>query len=354
MNLSIVIPFFNSEKYIGDCIDSLLHQGLSHQEYELILINDGSTDKGMQIVKNFCERYNNIVFIDDSNKGVYYQRNRGLQIAKGKFVLFMDADDYLLKDSLGKLLKFALKNDLDLMGFNSVITNQRYDSTIASSIGEEEDFKIMTGVDYLLENPKTRLEIWWYLINKTFIDASAISFYEGYFHADVPFTIDIWLKAKKTAFCPLNVHWYYQSENSIMRSNLRQNYSITRYNSSLVMLNKISKILNDFKEKQLPGHERVLRIMRTRTDEYCFFFIIGIFRSSLPISLLNKALNSLKKSGVYPMKQYIKDKEMNLKLKSLIKLFNHPKMVRLLFRLYRIMPKSGTFEKWKSFVSICL
>lgn len=102
--LSYVIPLYNCERYIATCLDSILAQGLEYDEYEVIVVNDGSTDNGAEIVARYCQKYENIRLINKENGGVSSARNRGIDEAQGEYVYFMDADDYLLPEGM-KILR---------------------------------------------------------------------------------------------------------------------------------------------------------------------------------------------------------------------------------------------------------
>ena len=86
MKLSIIIPVYNSEKYINNCLESLLAQEMLANEYEIIIVNDGSTDSSGLIVRNYTERHSNIHLFNQKNKGVGAARNRGIELAKGDYI----------------------------------------------------------------------------------------------------------------------------------------------------------------------------------------------------------------------------------------------------------------------------
>ena len=101
---SIIIPVYNSEKYLSSSLKSVLSQPFSKKKYEIILINDCSTDSSGSIIKSFKRRFKNIKVINNKiNRRVSYCRNKGIQNAKGKYVIFLDSDDELKKNSLIKI-----------------------------------------------------------------------------------------------------------------------------------------------------------------------------------------------------------------------------------------------------------
>jgi glycosyltransferase involved in cell wall biosynthesis len=93
LKVSVIVPVFNAEKYLDQCITSILNQSL--QNIEIIIINDGSTDRSKDVILDYCKKDGRIIFIDSINKGVSAARNAGIKIAKGQYVGFVDADDYL-------------------------------------------------------------------------------------------------------------------------------------------------------------------------------------------------------------------------------------------------------------------
>ena len=109
MEISIIVPVYNSEKYIKRCIDSIIKQ--TYQNFELIIINDGSTDNSLKIINDNYSKYKNIKIINQTNSGVSKSRNKGIEIAKGKYICFVDSDDYIDSNLIYNLLN--QNNDYD-------------------------------------------------------------------------------------------------------------------------------------------------------------------------------------------------------------------------------------------------
>ncbi len=105
LKISIIVPVYNVEKYLTQCLDSLLDQGLSAEEYEIICINDGSKDCSLKILQEYESKHSNIVVIDKENGGVSSARNAGIERAKGEYIWFIDADDWIARKCLGDLVK---------------------------------------------------------------------------------------------------------------------------------------------------------------------------------------------------------------------------------------------------------
>lgn len=115
MRLSIIVPAYKVENYIGKCIRSLENQDLPKEDYEIIVTNDGSPDRSREIVEKLQVEYPNIVLLNQENQGVSMARNHALEHAKGTYVMPIDPDDYLLHDTLGRVLEKAETQDLDVL-----------------------------------------------------------------------------------------------------------------------------------------------------------------------------------------------------------------------------------------------
>ena len=119
---SIIIPVCNSEKYLFQCIQSVLNQKYSN--VEIIIVDDCSTDKSITISRSFAKKYNNIKIIcNKKNEGVSVCRNKGISNAVGKYIIFLDSDDYLINNGLKKLANLVQNNNsINLVIFTHYIT----------------------------------------------------------------------------------------------------------------------------------------------------------------------------------------------------------------------------------------
>ena len=122
--ISIIIPIYNTEKYLNRCIETVVNQ--TYSNLEIILINDGSTDNSKEICEEWCKKDNRIIFINKDNTGVSDTRNKGLEIAKGEYISFIDSDDYIELNFYEKLLKCIMseKTDIVMCGYNRIYENK--------------------------------------------------------------------------------------------------------------------------------------------------------------------------------------------------------------------------------------
>ena len=124
MLLSIIIPAYNAEKYIDRCMGSVYKDAPSLDDFELVVINDGSKDRTSEVFRGYCERYKNITLIDKENEGVSVARNVGIKAAKGEYVLFLDVDDELTEGSLAKVCAYLAEHEpMDMLVTRQIRNN---------------------------------------------------------------------------------------------------------------------------------------------------------------------------------------------------------------------------------------
>ncbi len=139
LKLSIIIPVYDVEKYISDCLLSIYNQQLKETEFEVIIINDGSPDNSKDILLEFKKNHKNIHFIDQENQGVSSARTKGLDVASGTYILFIDPDDTIYENSLHLILDRAFNDNLDVLYLNIELFNEsgKHNDSI-KELGNEE------------------------------------------------------------------------------------------------------------------------------------------------------------------------------------------------------------------------
>ena len=120
--LSIIIPIYNSEKYLRDCLASVIDQ--TYKDLEIILVDNNSTDNSLKICKEYAAKDNRIRLMQERKKGAAAARNLGIKAAKGDFITFADSDDYLREDAYEILLNRIKKSNCDIMCYSSHIVDE--------------------------------------------------------------------------------------------------------------------------------------------------------------------------------------------------------------------------------------
>ena len=299
MKLSIVIPLYNKEEYIDRCLKSLLAHELLPNEYEIIIVDDGSKDSGAQIASTYARRHENIQFFSQENSGPSVARNKGLDASKGDYIYFLDADDFLAPNVLNSLLKIAEQNKLEILEFD---TKEVKDGSVPDSLShnlEDLDIHVMDGISYIAEFG-FRNEAWRYIIHKNLLSDTGIRFIEGTLYEDVIFTASLFLKAKRIAKVDLDVHRYVTVENSIVRSkdaahNLKFIHGMT------YAVEKIHEMIKNLNPSHV-NHHRVVKKLKARQQAFVLALIIRTFKHRLLNNQdLNKVLTKMNELGAYPI-----------------------------------------------------
>ena len=198
MDLSIIVPVYNVQKYVRTCIESLFRQDLNEDRFEVIIVNDGSTDRSMEMIADIIQQHKNISVINQENQGLSVARNKGMAIAKGEYILMIDSDDILIDGSVKPLLEGAFSSKADMIVANFVQMNdEEINNLCQQSFNQQATFEVseIAGSDLL-----TADYCRWYwrsIYRKAFLLENHISFVPGILAQDVPFTNECFLKVKK-------------------------------------------------------------------------------------------------------------------------------------------------------------
>ena len=115
LKLSIIVPVYNVEKYIRACLKSIFRQNLNDDDFEVIIINDGTEDNSMSVIVDLISEHHNIIIVNQENQGSSVAWNNGIAIANGEYILFVDADDLLIERRLKLLLQKAIETKADII-----------------------------------------------------------------------------------------------------------------------------------------------------------------------------------------------------------------------------------------------
>lgn len=216
LRLSIIIPVYNTEQWIARCLDSCLKQDVSHDEYEIIVVNDGTLDNAMDIVLSYASLNTNIRVVEQKNGGLSSARNTGLSIAMGQYVWFVDSDDYIEDNCLGALLSQSESDKLDVLCFKPFLLYENGDITVFEIPFESENH-IYQGSDFLcaVSMPPAA---WCALYSRQFLLINDLKFMVGIYHEDQEFTPRAYFSANRIAYVDKCTYNYFQRTGSIMKS----------------------------------------------------------------------------------------------------------------------------------------
>lgn len=259
---SIIVPVYNVEEYIEKCLESIFNQ--SFKDFEVIVVNDGTKDKSMDIVKKY-----DVTIINQKNMGLSEARNNGVKKAKGEYIIFLDSDDYIEKDLLKEINK-SIKNNPDVVRYqiqdvenNEII--KEYEEEKFNGLSGVEAFKKITNYHYV-ENA------WAYSIKREYFEEEKFKFKKGTYHEDFGITPLIILKAEKVNSINYIGYNYVQRQGSIMNNS---NYEKTKkkvedfynhYNFLLKEANKLNVDTTYF--KSFISNSLIIKITELKREDY--------------------------------------------------------------------------------------
>jgi len=218
-SLSIILPCYNVEKFIGECLDSIFSQDISEEEYEVICVNDYSTDKTSNVIFEYQKLHTNLILINhDDNKKQGAARNTGLKYAQGKYIWFVDPDDLIEKDCLLELITEMSINKLDVLNFD--ILNLKGESRIENSIYNTTN--IQTGSFFI-----NSINNWWEngspcrrIYDSYFLQSTKTIFREYGYLEDQIFSLRTVFYAKRFKHIAKYYYLYRWNENSSMNGKM--------------------------------------------------------------------------------------------------------------------------------------
>lgn len=211
--ISIIVPVYNVEQYLSKCIESLTKQTL--KDIEIILVNDGSTDDSVRICKEYMSRDNRIKLINKINGGLSDARNEGIKIAKGKYIGFVDSDDWVDINMYNNLYDIARKSKADIVQCDFLMV---YDEKFSlSDTLEGKKVYIQEPIEYLYKGEYVKnIVVWNKIFKKELFDE--IEFPVGKVHEDEFTTYKLLMKAKLMVETDFKMYFYRQREGSITNS----------------------------------------------------------------------------------------------------------------------------------------
>lgn len=214
--VSFIVPVYNSEDNLKICLDSIFSQ--TNNNYEIVIINDGSTDGSDGIINEYIKKYpGKIDYTVKENTGIADTRNLGIVKSRGEYIIFIDSDDYIATDLLEKLQKY-IKDEPDLIKYKLTCVTQdlekieKVDGPVFNIITGEEAFNSLYYQDKLMDSPCL------YAMRRQYLLDNKFKFAKGRYHEDFGLIPQIIVNARSVVSTDIYGYYYIQSENSIMRN----------------------------------------------------------------------------------------------------------------------------------------
>ena len=211
MKISLILPVYNVEQYVAQCLVSCINQDIPKTDYEIIVVNDGTKDNSLAIVEEIAKTNNNIIVVSQKNAGLSAARNKGLSFAKGDYIWFIDTDDKIKENCLGSVLKKLYSEELDALGISAV---RVIDGKPIEKIYSYRKPDTNTGKEFL------RQKLWlcgaqFTIYKRQFLLDNNLSFMKGVYHEDNEFTPRAYFFAEKVGVLCDILYFFTHNPNSI-------------------------------------------------------------------------------------------------------------------------------------------
>lgn len=333
--ISFIIPVYNGEKFIKKCLHSIINLAVPKSIYEIIVINDGSTDNTAKILNQIKSESpeSDIRIINQENQGQSVGRNRGIEEAKGEFIWFVDADDFLITSEASNLIEYLKvhSKEIEIITFNYIKT--QCDSEIEKEIScnlnksQTEQHEI-SGEDFLMSHSFVHA-VWAYLFNRQFLIESNIRFEPGKLMEDSPFMAKVLLRTKvvnKVDFkAYAYVKWPTSSTNSKKLTEMRKLWEGYKYSACAFrdLSDKTSGKLKEF--------------FLQRSEQLTFFLFLKLMLSGTPAEIRH-ILKWAKRENLYPIHSIPSksSRKAIIKYKILKFIINNPFLLKIVNRVFLI------------------
>ena len=227
--ISVIIPVYNVEEYLRECIDSVLNQ--TYDVLEVILVDDGSSDASGDICDEYAEKYTRIQVIHQKNQGQAFARNTGFAVAKGKYIYFIDSDDWIVPETLEKLVKKAEQENAEIVFFDAYSYTEHPEKFhVEQRYLRKHQYITDTGYNILTKLQKHKeyhCSVPLLLLKREFLEENNICFYPGVFYEDMLYTYEVFCKSKCVAYIGEAFYQRRYRSNSTMTSRKNQKHYVS-------------------------------------------------------------------------------------------------------------------------------
>lgn len=217
--LSVIIPLYNSAQWIEKCLYSVLNQDVPEEQMEIVCVNDGSPDDSADIARKIGKKHTSIIVIDQTNQGPSGARNTGMRHATGKYLVFVDPDDFVEPNVFGLLVNKMESEQLDMLRFNYQVVDEQYQLVEKRPFEKSFDYssKLMTGAEFLATRLDIACNIWRYMYRTEIIIKNDLWCFAYGDYDDTPWLPQVLLKVLRMNCCAVVAYDYLVRQDSLVR-----------------------------------------------------------------------------------------------------------------------------------------
>lgn len=296
MLISFIIPLYNCETLVGRCLDSIFAASVDKELFEVIVVDDGSKDRSVDVVKDYMEKHSNMLLVCQQNAGASAARNAGLRKAQGRYIWFVDADDSIVPAFLEKVIHLLLDDDApDVFCFN-------YQEALAEGVLNRQLFEkeeMVTGVDYFRRYGNTYL--WDKLMRR---DILHHGFLDGTKNLeDLYFCLQNILPCKRIETLR-DCGYYYDHTNPTSTSLNKSKENLQKLSDDTLTIQR--HILDDIPSLPVDCQEECKEIV-TQTVAGHLYSLLCFY----PVRCMQEVMKNYRNWGIYPIRRKTRNKRMN-------------------------------------------
>ena len=307
--LSIIVPMYNAEKYIGTCLDSILESNLPKDNYEIVIVNDGSKDKGPDIVHSYITQHSNISYYTQENQGQSAARNQGIKVAKGEYIWCVDSDDKLDKNLNIVLEELKRHNHIDILAVQlKKVSEQNEPKGIECSQPTVQHNILMKGRDAVISgyNPSSVCAL---ITRRDFVLQHQLFFKVGITHQDVELSYQWMTFANEVLFTYIIPYIYILHPNSTSQS-INPQKKIKYVKDDIVIIQSFKALAEKVK-----NDEELSETIINRSKNILFGLVYSLHTHKKvwsPLGVNKAVIAELKKEGLYPIKESFPNWKQNI------------------------------------------
>lgn len=255
--ISVIVPLYNVEMYISACLDSILSQ--SYRNIEVIVVNDGSTDFSLQIAETYSEKDDRVKVYSFENAGLAEARNRGLAVATGEYLTFVDSDDMLLPDALETMVKNIREENADLIE-GEIIRGTIHSETVKVKKYKKISYTPEKAIEDVLYQKRLLPSAWGKLYKKELFDN--LSFEKGILYEDLNLFYKIFERCHKIVWIDFPVYFYRITEGSILNTWRKERLDVLKVTENLenYISEKYPSLLFSAQDRRLSANFNMLAL----------------------------------------------------------------------------------------------
>lgn len=294
--LSIIIAMYNAEKFICDCLESILQSDLPKEIYEIVVVNDGSTDNGPSVVQEYVSLYDNIIFLTQENQGQSVARNYGIQQCHGEYIWCVDSDDMVLP-IINSVFNILIEDpEIDILEFKAKQIEE--EGSFVNIVGEYKlpYNTILSGRDAICGGyqPAT---MWRLFVKKELLLNNNLFFVPGIIHQDAELAYRLYAHANSVVFIDEPLYVYVNHPNSTINSPQKK---LKRLLDDIVVMKSFSKLALDYQ-----CDPEMSEVINLKSQNIIFGIVFTLFRRRKEYSeegINRKVIDKLKEEKLYPIK----------------------------------------------------